>query len=47
VGEIDYGNFNDAIGDRHYHDICVDVSSTLKKYQDSPHEHHPPDTFMA
>jgi hypothetical protein len=46
VGEIDYGNFNDAIGDRRYHDICVDVSSTLKKYQDKPHEPHPSDAFM-
>jgi len=47
VGEIDYGNFTDAIGDRRYHDICVEVSATLKKYQDKPHEPHPSDAFMA
>lgn len=46
VGEIDYGNFTDAIGDRHYHDTCVDVSATLKKYQDYPHDPHPSEDFM-
>jgi len=45
VASIDYGNFNDAVKESHYHDACREVSSILKMYEDR-HQPHPSDEFM-